>query len=61
MVGLLSKNEEHLILESENFDGFSLSTPKVKYDFSLQKKEQMKQQSGKHEAFWLQNLVKPIH
>ena len=28
MVGLLSKNEEQLILKSENFDGFSLCTPK---------------------------------
>ena len=50
-LSLLSKQEEQLILESENFDGMAQSTPKVKFDFDSQKKESMRQQSGKQEPF----------
>ena len=32
-LSLLSKQEEQLILESENFDGMAQSTPEVKFDF----------------------------
>ena len=50
-LSLVSKQEEQLILESENFDGMAQSTPKVKFDFDSRKKASMRQQSGKQEPF----------
>ena len=38
-LGLLAKQEEQLILESESFATMAQITPKVKFDFDFLKKE----------------------
>ena len=55
-LGLLAKQEEQLILESENFDGMAQSTPKVKFDSNSQKERPMRQQSGKQEPFFVSRI-----